>query len=247
MHYDKYFGRQQKVYLINISEERDPTVYNSFTGSVLICNESYILLKTAYRLFSNDQGELHPGMQFKLTTEALGMGVQLRAELMELVSPEELRLRPLGELSVYQRRQTTRTDLRLPFLHVAQKSSLASFQREWRRVIQDLHAPAPPRLKLTETNLNLSAGGFRIELPDEPSHLALAVIDLQDGKPPVCAVAELVWHRRNEDQEGTILCGHRFVEILKDDQERLLTTISKLAGGPGALTKQRELLDRMES
>jgi hypothetical protein len=246
MHYDKYFGRQQKVFLINISEERDTTVYNSFTGRVLLCNDTHILLKTAYRLFSSDQGDLRPGMQFKLTTEALGMGVQLRAELIELVSPEELRLRPLGELSVYQRRQTARTDLRLPFLHVAQKSSLASFQREWRRVIQDLHSPAPPRLKLTETDLNLSAGGFRIELPGEPSHLALAVIDLQDGKPPVCAVAELVWHERNEEPES-VVCGHRFVEILKEDQERLVTLIRKSAGGSGTLAKQRELLDRMGS
>lgn len=246
MHYDKYFGRQQKVFLINISEERDTTVYNSFTGKILLCNDTHILLKTAYRLFSNDQGDLRPGMQFKLTTEALGMGVQLRAELIELVSPEELRLRPLGELSVYQRRQTARTDLRLPFLHVAQKSSLASFQREWRRVIQDLHSPAPPRLKLTETDLNLSAGGFRIELPVEPSHLGLTVIDLQDDKPPVCAVAELVWYEQNEEQER-VVCGHRFVEILKEDQERLITLVRKSAGGSTPQTNQRELLDRMES
>lgn len=246
MHYDKYFGRQQKVFLINISEERDTTVYNSFTGRVLLCNDAHILLKTAYRLFSNDQGDLRPGMQFKLTTEALGMGVQLRAELIEVVSPEELRLRPLGDLSVYQRRQSPRADLTLPLLLVPQKSSLASFQREWRRVVQDLHSPVPPRLKLAETELNLSAGGFRIELSGEPSHLALAVIDLQDSKPLICAVAELVWHERNEEQ-ARVVCGHRFVEILKEDQERLVTLIRKNAGSPAAQTKQYELLDRMES
>lgn len=246
MHYDKYFGRQQKVFLINISEERDTTVYNSFTGRVLLCNDAHILLKTAYRLFSNDQGDLRPGMQFKLTTEALGMGVQLRAELIEVVSPEELRLRPLGDLSVYQRRQSPRADLTLPLLLVPQKSSLASFQREWRRVVQDLHSPVPPRLKLTETELNLSAGGFRIDLPGEPSHLALAVIDLQDSKPLICAVAELVWHERTEEQEG-VTCGHRFVEILKEDQERLIALMRKRTGGLTALSKQRELLDQMES
>lgn len=245
MNYDRYFTRSQKVFLINISEERDETVYNSFTGKVVVCDDEKILLKTAYRLFSGDQLTLQPGMQFKLTTEAMGMGVQLRAELTEMISPEELKLRPLGELSVYQRRQTTRADLTLPLLYVAQKSSLAAFQREWRRVVQDLHKPLPPRLKLSSTCMNLSAGGFRIDLSTEPTHLALVVIDLQDEKTPVCAVAELIWRKQDEEQD-TIKCGHRFVEILKEDQDRLAAYVEKISGGRSSKLKHRELLDRME-
>jgi len=244
MHYDKYFGRNQKVFLINISEERDEAVFTSFTGKILICDEDKILLRTAYRLYSGDVLNLKPGMQFKLTTEALGMGVQIRAELAELISPEELRLRPLGELSVYQRRQSPRTDVMLPLVLVPQKSSLAAFQREWKRVVSDLHKAAPPRLKLTSANLNLSAGGVRLDLANEPTHLALLVIDLQDEKPPVCAVAELVWQQRDEEQ-NIIRCGHRFVEILKEDQERITAVVEKVGGGRAGAIKYRELIDRM--
>jgi c-di-GMP-binding flagellar brake protein YcgR len=244
MHYDKYFGRNQKVFLINISEERDEAVFNSFTGKILICDEDKILLKTAYRLYSGDVLNLKPGMQFKLTTESMGMGVQIRAELVALLSPEELQLRPLGELSVYQRRQTPRVDLTLPLLHVPQKSSLAAFQREWKRVVSDLHKAEPPRLKFTSTHLNLSTGGVRLDLANESTHLALLVIDLQDEKPPVCAVAEIVWQQRDEEQSIT-RCGHRFVEILKEDQERIAAVVEKIGGGRAGEIKSRELIDRM--
>ena len=244
MHYDKYFGRTQKVFLINISEERDESVFDAFTGKVLSCDEETILLKTAYRLFSGEVQHLKPGMQFKVTTEAMGMGVQIRAELSELLSPEELKLRPLGELSMYQRRQTPRVDITLPLLQVPQKSSLAAFQREWKRVVNDLHKPDPPRLKLTETAINLSAGGIRVDLAAEPVPLSLVVIDLQDEKPPLCAVAELIWHKRDEEL-GVIRCGHRFVSILKEDQERIATIVEKTAGVRGTGTKHRELIDRM--
>jgi c-di-GMP-binding flagellar brake protein YcgR len=244
MHYGKYFGRNQKVFLINISDERDESVYNSFTGKVLVCDEDKIILKTAYRLYSGEVLNLKTGMMFKLTTEAMGMGVQIKAELSELISPEELKLRPIGELSVYQRRQTPRVDTILPLLYVPQKSSLAAFQREWKRVISDLYRPNPPRPKLSSVDLNLSAGGTRLGLPNEPSHLSLLVIDLQDEKPPVCAVAELVWQQQDEEH-SIIRCGHRFVEILKDDQERIAAVVGKSLGERATGIKQRELLDRM--
>lgn len=245
MSYDRYFTRGQNVFLINISEERDASVFDSFTGRVVFCSDDQLLLKTAYRLYAGEMSGMKPGMQFKLTTEAMGMGVQIRAELIELISPEELKLRPLGELSVYQRRQSPRIDLSLPLLLVPQKSSLAAFQREWKRVVQDLQKPAPPRLKLTSTVLNLSAGGFGVNLATEPTHLTLVVIDLQDEKRPVCAVAELIWRKQLHEQQLTA-CGHRFVDILKEDQERITALVEKVAGGRTSGAKQRELIDRME-
>ena len=245
MNYDRYFIRGQNVFLINISEERDASVFDSFTGKIVLCSDDQLLLRTAYRLYSGEVQGMKPGMQFKLTTETMGMGVQIRAELVELVSPEELKLRPLGELSVYQRRQSPRADLSLPLLLVPQKSSLTAFQREWKRVVQDLQKPAPPRLKLANTAMNLSAGGFGVTLATEPTHLALVVIDLQDEKRPICAVAELIWRKPDNEQQLTA-CGHRFVDILKEDQERIAALVEKIAGGRVSRIKHRELIDRMD-
>lgn len=244
MHYDKYFGRGQKVFLINISDERDPAAYNSFTGQVVSCLDDRLVLKTAYRLFSGETNAFKHGMQFKLTTEGLGMGIQLRAELLEPPTPESIILRPLGELSVYQRRQSPRADTTLPLLHVTQKSSLESFRKEWKKVSADLHKPTPPRLKMQETELNISVGGLRFDEASEPTHLSLIVIDLQDGKPPVSAVAELIWQKRPQDSD-LFQCGYRFIDILKEDQDRIALLVEKITGTKPLATRHKELIDSM--
>lgn len=244
MHYDKYFGRGQKVFLINISDGRDQEVYTSFTGQVLSCLDDRLTLKTPYRLFSGDSAAFRHGMAFKLTTESLGMGIQLRAELLEPPTPDSIVLKPLGDLSVYQRRQSPRADTTLPLLYVSQKSSLEAFRKEWRRISDDLRRPSPPRLKMQETEMNISVGGIRFDMGQAPTSLSLVVVDLQDGSPPVNAVAELIWQKRSQDNEK-FLCGHRFIDILKEDQQRISQFIERLTGAKHPVNRQKELLDSM--
>lgn len=245
MNYNRYFSRGQKVYLINISQTRDESVYESLSASVVNSNDSGITIKAPYRLFSAEAAPLEAGMQFKLSTESFGVGVQLRAELVASPAAEILELKPMGQMEIYQRRQMPRVDVSLPFLHVLQKSSLAAFKREWRRVVTDLRQPTPPRLKLLETKVNISAGGIRFELDTQPTPLAIVVIDLQDGAAPVCAVAELAWHKTREE-DGREICGHRFLEILKEDQARLAALVGRLGGGgSGRIRDNWDLLDKM--
>lgn len=247
MNYDRYFNRGQKVYLVNISQTRDASVYESLSATVVSSNDTSIVIKSPYRLISGDSTPLAAGMQFKLSTESFGVGVQLRAELTAMPAAETLELQPMGQMEIYQRRQMPRVDVSLPFLHVLQKSSLAAFKREWRRVINDLHQPSPPRLKLHETALNISAGGIRFNLDTPPTPLAMVVLDLQDGAPPICAVAELVWHK-TRPEDGLEICGHRFLEILKDDQARLAAFVDKAgSGGGGRIKDNWDLLDKMMS
>ncbi len=246
MNYDRYFSRGQKVYLINISQTRDESVYESLSATVVSCNDSSITIKAPYRLFSGDATPLETGMQFKLSTESFGVGVQLRAELVAAPAAEILELQPIGQMEIYQRRQMPRVDVSLPFLHVLQKSSLSAFKREWRRVVTDLRQPTPPRLKLQETKVNISAGGIRFELNTPPTPLAIVVFDLQDGAAPVCAVAELAWHKTRQE-DGVEVCGHRFLEILKEDQARLAAIVDKLGGSSGRIRDNWDLLDKMMS
>jgi len=247
MNYDRYFSRGQKVYLINISQTRDESVYESLSATVVSSSDTCITIKSPYRLGSGDSTPLAAGMQFKLSTESFGVGVQLRAELIDIPAAETLALQPIGQMEIYQRRLMPRADVSLPFLHVLQKSSLAAFKREWRRVITDLHQPTPPRLKLQQTPLNLSAGGIRFELTTLPTPLAMVVVDLQDDAPPVCAVAELVWQKTRQE-DGMLVCGHRFLEILKEDQARLAALVDRMGGGSGGRIRDNwDLLDRMMS
>ncbi len=243
MNYDRYFSRGQKVCLVNISETRDESVYESLSATVAHCSDASFTIKAPYRLFSGDAPPLAPGMQFKISTEAFGVGVQLRTELTGIPAAEVLELKPLGTMEIYQRRQAPRIDATLPLLHVPQKSSLAAFKREWRRVVNDLRQPTPPRLKLLETPLNLSAGGIRFDVAAIPTPLAMVVVALQDDAPPICAVAELVWQKTRQE-DGMQVCGHRFLEILKEDQIRLAQFVDK-AGGGGRIRENWDLQDRM--
>jgi len=51
MNYDRYFSRGQKVYLINISQTRDESIYESFSATIVSSSENCITLKAPYRLF----------------------------------------------------------------------------------------------------------------------------------------------------------------------------------------------------
>ena len=108
-----------------------------------------------------------------------------------------------------------------------------------------LFRSSPPRIRLQETALNLSTGGIRFDLATQPTPLAMVVTDLQDGLPPICAVAELVWQKTRQE-DGMLICGHRFVEILKEDQVRLASLVDKIGGGGGGRIKDNwDLQDKM--
>ena len=99
---------------------------------------------------------------------------------------------------------------------------------------------------MQETKVNISAGGIRFELNTPPTPLAIVVFDLQDGASPVCAVAELAWHKTRQE-DGIEVCGHRFLEILKEDQARLASFVDKLGGGSGRIRDNWDLQDKMMS
>ncbi len=241
MSYDRYLNRGQKVYLINVSDNRDTSVYESLSGSVITCDESRVTIRCPYRLFSGDSAHLESGSMLRLTTEAFGMGIQVNAELVGTPASETLTLKLFGLLESYQRRSAPRVDTVLPHLFVPQKSSLQAFKREWKRVITDLHKPIPPHLKLHQTGINLSAGGVGFESIGIPTPLSIMVIDLLDQKPPVCAVAELIWQRQNEERT-LVRSGHRFIEIRKEDQTRIAEFVSKATGDRTMAMKNRELM-----
>ena len=76
--------------------------------------------------------------------------------------------------------------------------------------------------------LNLSAGGIRFALraPVNLAELCLMLIDLKDEKPPICAIAEVVWIRPEQD-DSILSSGMRFINILDSDQKRIDNYITR--------------------
>lgn len=248
MNYSKYFTSGQRVFLINVDKTRETTIYDSFSATVRACTDEYLDLSPAYKLSADGSCPYSTGTYFKITTESFNMGVEIFASFENSPRSDVLRFIPKGALEIYQRRQSQRVDATLPCLNVPQKSSLTAFRREWNRVVADLHSDTPPKLKLVDTQINISAGGMRMDLSGEPANLSIMVVDLNDEKPPVCVIAEMVWSREQPDSD-LIRCGYRFVNILKEDQKRILDFVDRevrkqgLSGKGGKLS--RELMDEM--
>lgn len=244
INFNRYFRLKQRAYLINISEARDRDQYESLSGTIVECNGELLALQIPYAIDQEATGDI----TYKLTSESMGGGIQIMADLVKVTQGNVFHLKLRGNLEMYQRRQTPRLDVALKLFQIRKDASLAVYRKEYRRIVEYLNNQGlPPNLKLQETPINLSAGGLCITI--EPnvlaSSLALFFLDLNDGKQPVCAIAELVWSR---NENGKQMGGHRFLQISKLDQERIGQYVHahlKDKGAGAAPKINWELSDRM--
>ena len=247
--YSRYFPLRQRAYLINLSEGRDREQFESLSGIIADRSGDTVMLQVPYATEQESPAPDAPQVTYKLTAEAMGGGLQILADLVKITSDNMFHLKLRGNMEFYQRRQTPRIDTTIKLFQVRQGHSLAVYRKEYRRIMDYMKSQGlPPNLKLCEGLINLSAGGVRssIDLSAPPAPLSLFLFDLADGQAPVCAVAELVWNRNDN---GVHLCGHRFLQIRKCDQERLnrhVLSLQKDKGITSAAPKTNwELLDRM--
>jgi len=247
--YSRYFSLKQKVYLINISEERNREEFQSLSGTIEDRRDDTIELQIPYATDHFPSKIETDTIVYKITTETLGVGLQIIAHLVGIKPNNLFRFQLKGILETYQRRHNPRVDTTIKLLNIRQNLSLSIYRKEFDRFINfRKDQKSLSNLKLTETQANLSIGGIRIEtlFDDKQSPLSMFIIDLSDNQPPVCAIAETVWCRR---EGNNLICAHRFVHILKIDQERIgryVLALRSELGLPAIPAKfSWELLDKM--
>jgi hypothetical protein len=225
--YSRYFKLRQKVYLVNMSAERNRMVYESLSGVVTSSGTDSLEI-----MITHGGGDMHGDgvgvATYKLTSEALGSGIQVLAELTGITAGIVFKFRMHGTLEMFQRRDVTRVELSARILHLRGNFPLAFFKKEWRRVMEHLQINSVlPGLVLQDTRFNLGAGGIglTVDANNRPTPLSMFFISLDEGS-PVCALAETLWERGLD--EGMLRCGFRFIHILKSDQERINNRVSDL-------------------
>jgi hypothetical protein len=219
--YSRYFSLRQKVFLINISEERDAEHYESMSGFITARHGDVIELSIPYPVELESVVSPDRITTYKLTSEAMGNGIQVLTDLVRVTQGTTLHLKLHGVLELFQRRSSPRIDTTLNMFHLRRDFSLTFFRKEWRRVVEYLDARGlPPNITLRSTPVNLSLGGIRLTTPEQAqiSPLSMFFLHLNDGFPPVCTLGELVWNR-SENNDTT--CGYRFIQIRKKDRERI--------------------------
>ena len=82
--YSRYFNLRQKVYLINMSEERNSEIYESLSGIVTATGIDSVELMVTHGEQGTHDAEAGK-TTYKLTSEALGSGIQVLAEFRRLL------------------------------------------------------------------------------------------------------------------------------------------------------------------
>jgi hypothetical protein len=248
--FSRYFAEKQRAYLINISEERDRGQYESLSGIIVSSSENSIALQIPYAIGQiPDIGSRKT--TYKLTSEAMGHGIQIMADLFKVTDNNIFHLKLHGGLEMYQRRQTPRIDTTVKIFQIRRETSLAVYRKEFKRIMDGMNTKGVrPSISLMEHQINLSAGGMRIAVEGlEPVFpLSMLFLDLNASQPLVCTVAELAWNRREYDSH---VCGYRFMQINKIDQERISRYVQSQHKKQGLIAPASrinwELIDRMNN
>jgi len=246
--FSRYFAVKQRAYLINISEERDKNQFDSLSGFIVSCSGDSIALQIPYATGQAPDTSARK-TTYKLTSEAMGQGIQIMADLVRITENNVIHLRLHGNMEMYQRRQTPRIDATIKIFQIRRDTSLAVYRKEFRRIMDSMNTKGVrPNITLLVHPINLSTGGIRIVIDGlEPVFpLSMFFLDLDVNQPLVCAVAELVWIRHEKDKQ---VCGYRFMQILKVDQERISRYVQSLQKEQGLTAPVSrinwKLLDRM--
>lgn len=244
----KYFKNRQKVFLINVSENRDEEQFESLSGIIVGHNEECLSARIPYQTGYDTTFDQSRKTTFKLTTETLGIGIQALVELIKVEPGNIFHLRLLSNLEMYQRRQVPRIDTTVKLYQFQRDISLDGYRRELTRIRSQLESNGvPANLHMMETAVNLGIGGigFGCDAKTEPAPLSLFILGM-NGETPVCALGDLVWQRFDKEKK---MCGYRFIHISKADQNRLKGHILNLRRKHKIVVplpkSNWELLDRM--
>lgn len=233
MIYQRYFKNGQKILLTLLKQSEDGR--KEFLSAIINGgdNNSFIV-SLPYSDDAANQFPFSPGMQFEISSDTMGLGVRVTGQFKKQLDGKRIVLHVNKDLQMFQRRSSPRIDCKLGIRFTRGQGALKALRKTWEKNIKLLRSPAAPLIfeGFKPCYINISTGGLRFNLrpPVTPSELCLLLINLDDGKAPVCALSEVIW-TRPEKEETIIVSGMRFINILEEDQQRIASLISKKGNG----------------
>jgi len=223
MIYQRYFKNGQKILLTPLAENTGGRK-ELLTAIISGGDENNFIVALPYSDDAANQFPFAPDMPFEISSDSMGLGVRVTGAFKKQVDGKRILLSINSDLQMFQRRGSPRIDCKLGIRFTRGQGALKALRKTWDNNIKLLHSPNAPLIfeGFKRCIVNLSTGGIRFNLrpPVSPSELCLLLLNLEDGKPPVCALAEVVWTRPEQD-ETIIASGMRFINILEDDQQRI--------------------------
>lgn len=224
MIYQKYFKTGQKVQL-RAKKPPPPEGRNELLSAVLEAGDAnHFDLTLPYGPEAVKEYPFAEDMPFELSADALGLGVKVTVTFLKALGGNRIRVLVLPDLQMFQRRAQPRLDCTIGIRFTRGQKSLQALRQTWEKnasILSTAKTP-PPMQGFNPCQLNLSPGGIRfaVQAPAEPAEICLMLLDLGDGKSPICALAEIIWVADRQD-DGTLRAGMQFIDILEQDQKRI--------------------------
>mgnify|MGYP001293437549 CR=1 FL=1 len=224
----RYFKPEQKVLLRRLDSSGPTEQFEALSAFVTEVGGSSLDLEFPYRSKEGKPYPFESGQSFELKTVSMGMGLKFRADFIDHRSGNRVRFSCSPNFQAFQQRPGARIDIRLGLRFSRGEGEISTLRRLWEKNVRLLHSGG----KLKTLNdfrpcpVNLSAGGMRFTSTADMtlSDVCLVLINLEDDKPPICALAEVVWCSQEEGSD-LITKGLQFLNILEEDRERIETFI----------------------
>lgn len=226
MNYQHYFksGQQLLIKIKNPSKGDEHTELMTAYVSSLEKDILIISLSHPYGENAANQYPLSDELIFDITTESMGLGVRAEATFIEIIAGTKFALKFCTGIEMFQRRLHKRYDCNLGIRFSRSAKTLQTMRDIWKKNIEVLYSPEAPLVydNFKKSRINISSEGIRftIKAPANQGDICLILINLNDGKPPICAITEIVWTCM-EDNEIALTAGMRFIRILSSDQKRI--------------------------
>lgn len=229
MIHQRYFKNGQKILLTVLGQNEDGR--KEFLSAIINGGDSNsFIVSLPYSEDAAHQYPFSPGMPFEISSDSMGLGVRVTGEFKKQIDGKRISLLVNNDLQMFQRRSSPRIDCTIGIRFTRGLGALKALRKTWEKNIKLLHSPAAPLIfeGFKPCHVNISSGGIRFNLrpPVNQAELCLLLLNLDDGKVPVCTLAEVVW-MRPENDETIIVSGMRFINILEEDQQRITNFINK--------------------
>ena len=227
MRFATYFELNQEMLLRRFATAKQDSRVESCRATLASRDGSVFTLT----LRSVDSGPKFSSGDFvELHSDRFELGVRLTGICLDCTD-RQLRFEAHDDLELYYRRQFWR--ITLPVWHGMMRADQSStpLYEVWEKaqILRDDNDLDPSiHVEIVRQPLNLSAGGVRMELqtPVKLKDNCLLYLCLDDGKPTVCALCEIVWIESGES-DATHMCGLRFSNLLEGDLKRIDRYVTK--------------------
>ncbi len=222
MKFQRYFKSGQQL-LLKATNQKDAGRTELISVLVSTLSNDRLVVSLPYGADAVDQYPFEDISNFEITTEAFGLGIKAEGTFEKRLGGNRFSLKLSPDLQMFQRRISQRYDCNLGIRFSRAAKTLKTMREIWEKNLEVINKPEAPVLfeGFQKVPVNISAGGIRLTIkpPANQGELCLILINLNDGKPPVCTIAEVIW--TCSPDENIMTAGMRFTSILASDQQRI--------------------------